>query len=407
MDMVKAKLSDDLIVRMIVQKNLKADLEPADLVNLKNAGASERVISAMMDPASASTPAAPAAAAPVTAAAPPAPAAAPASVPPSAAPQPAVAPAPAPAAAVDPKASLRTAAVDEFDWATVKTAVNEIFKTNVDIGKGIRSLLTRRLTEAGKIRLVERAKIDTVMKEQDFGAGNRVKQGTNARIGQIIGADVYLMGDIVAFGRDDRDKRVGLGAFVPKVGGILKIGQKEDKAVVVINYRLVDAETSEIIATGEARGESKRKSKGLGGVFVVPKAVVGGGVDMTSKNFAETIIGEATIDACDKLAALMNEKVPTLPKKQIDVEGYVAGVAGSDVTIAKGSTDGVVVGDRFEVFHVLDEIKDPVTGEILDKKVAKTGELTINDVRDRIATGPYIGTPVVAGKDFLARKIMK
>src|SRR5262249_32187783 len=160
-------------------------------------------------------------------------------------------------------------------------------------------------------------------------------------IGQIRGADVYLLGDIVAFGRDDRDKSVGIGTILPKVpviGGV-KIGQKEEKAVVVINYRLIDAETSEVIATGEARGESKRKSKGLGGLFAVPQAVVAGGVDMTSKNFAETIIGEATMDACDHLAKMMNDTVPTLPPKAIPVEAYVADVTGSVVTLAKGSSD--------------------------------------------------------------------
>jgi hypothetical protein len=38
-------------------------------------------------------------------------------------------------------------------------------------------MLTKRVAEGGKIRIVERAKIQTVMKEQDFGASNQVKQG--------------------------------------------------------------------------------------------------------------------------------------------------------------------------------------------------------------------------------------
>jgi hypothetical protein len=207
----------------------------------------------------------------------------------------------------------------------------------------------------------------------------------------------------VAFGRDDRDKRVGLGGVVPKVGSWVKIGKKEDKAVVVIDYRLVDAETSEIIDTGEARGESERKSKGLGGLFSVPKLTAGGSVDMTSSNFAETIIGEATIDACNKLADIMNTKVPGLPKKQLNIEARIADVTGQVVAIAAGANDGVVVGDRFDVFHILSEIKDPVTGEVLDSKVEKTGDMVITEVRERVAFGQYTGGPVSA-KDYLARK---
>ena len=49
------------------------------------------------------------------------------------------------------------------------------------------------------------------------------------------------------------------------LGGIAS-SQDKDKAVVAISYRLVDAETSEVIATGEARGESIRKSAGFGGM---------------------------------------------------------------------------------------------------------------------------------------------
>ena len=47
------------------------------------------------------------------------------------------------------------------------------------------------------------------------------------------------------------------------IGGVANMN-KENKAVVAIDYRLIDAETSEIIATGEAKGESKRKSSGIG-----------------------------------------------------------------------------------------------------------------------------------------------
>jgi len=386
-DMVKSGLSEDLVIRAIGKENLKADLGSADMIRLKKAGVSDKVIAAM-DPASTSS-------APAAASAP-----APSSAPVAAVPAPAAAPAPAPAAAD----ARRTAAVDEFDWAAVRTVSQSVFGTNVDIGKGIRAMLVKRVQEGGKMRVVERAKVNTVLKEQDFGASNRVKQGTNARIGQVRGADVYVMGDIVVFGRDDTNKRVRLGTF--GIGGIasgVAVGKKEDKAVVVINYRIVDAETSEVIDTGEARGESKRESKGIGGMFGYSGGAAGGGIDMTSSNFAQTIIGEATIDAVDKIAAAMNAKIPGLPKKEVDIEARVADVSGGVVTIAAGANQGVAVGDRFEVFRIVSQIKDPVTGEVLDNKTEHLGVLVINSVRDRIASGTYTGS-AVTNKDGLVRK---
>jgi curli biogenesis system outer membrane secretion channel CsgG len=308
-----------------------------------------------------------------------------------------------PAAAVtSATTTVRRAAIDEFDWATVKTTVQAVFGTNVDVGKGIRALLTKRVQEAGKFRVVERARVDTVLKEQDFGASNRVKQGTNARIGQVVGADIYLLGDITVFGRDDHDKRLALGSlgFGGPLGAV-KIGSREQKAVVAINYRIVDAETSEIIDSGEARGESVRKSKGLGGIFGWSSGIVGGAVDMTSSNFAETIIGEAVIDATNKIAEAMNEKAATLPGRTVEIEARVADVTGHLVTIAAGSNQGVQVGQHFEVFKIVSEIKDPVTGEVLDNNVERLGELVIATVRERIASGQYTGA--VAAKGALVR----
>ena len=57
-----------------------------------------------------------------------------------------------------------------------------------------------------------------MMKQQDFNAGNRVKQGTGGRVGRILGADAMLTGDIVIFGRDDKSKTVGGGGYAAGTG---------------------------------------------------------------------------------------------------------------------------------------------------------------------------------------------
>ena len=211
---VKAGLSESLIIRTLKRDNKKLDLSPADLVKLTNAGVSENIISVMLDPASNPAPAAAAAPAPA-----PAPAAAAAPAP---APEPAAtaAAAPAPTAATT-QAEKKRVIVDEFDYSTVKTAVQSVFNTQQDIGKGIRAMLVTRLAQANKVVIVERAKIATLTKEQDFNASNRVKQGTGARVGQISGADALLSGDIVVFGRDDKKRSIkGGGLFGSVVGGI-------------------------------------------------------------------------------------------------------------------------------------------------------------------------------------------
>jgi curli biogenesis system outer membrane secretion channel CsgG len=395
---VKAGLSESIIIRTLKRDNKPADLTTADLVKLKNAGVSENIINVMLDPSS--TPAAAAAPAPApapTAAAAPAPAPAPAPEPVAAA-----APAPAPSAATT-QAQKKRVIVDEFDYSTVKTAVQSVFNTQQDIGKGIRAMLVTRLAQANKVVIVERAKMATLTKEQDFNASNRVKQGTGARVGQISGADALLSGDIVVFGRDDKKKSVKGGGLIGGVIGGIASSKNEDKAVVTIDYRLIDAETSEIIATGEAKGESVRKGNALGAIGgVLGKGVAGVQVDMTSSNFAQTIIGEATQDCVNKLADILLEQTTNMKKSVREVEGRVADVSGKTLVLNVGSNDGVNVGEVFEVLNIIREVKDPVTKETLDVVTEKTGEMTITSVRDKVATGTYTGSPAKVG--FMARK---
>ena len=391
---VKAGLSESLIIRTIQRENKPANLTTADLVKLKNAGVSENIINVMLDPTAAPAPAA--------AAAPPA---APAPPPPAPEPAPVAVSAPPPAAptAAQLQAQKKRVIVDEFDYSTVKSSVQAVFNTQQDIGKGIRAMLTKRIADANNLVVVERAKIQNIMKEQDFNASNRVKQGSGARVGQISGADAQLSGDIVVFGRDDKKRSVkGGGLFGSVIGGIAA-SKNEDKAVVVIDYRLIDAETSEIIATGEAKGESVRKGNALGAIGgALGKGVAGVQIDMTSSNFAETIIGEATQDCVNKLADILKEQSANMKKTVRAVETTVADVSGNTLVIAAGGNDGVNVGETFEIHRIDREVKDPTTKEVLDRITTKVGEMTITSVRDKIATGTYSGAPAKVG--YLARK---
>jgi curli biogenesis system outer membrane secretion channel CsgG len=379
---VKAGVPEALIVKSLQAANKPMKLAPADLVKLKGAGVSDNIIGVMMDPTSASAPAAAQASVP---SAPVIPASLPSSPPPSS------------------SAGKKRVIVDEFDYSTVMTAVQSVFGTQQNIGKGIRAMLVTRVAKDGKLVVVERAKMNQLLKEQDFNTSTRVKQGKGARVGQVSGADALLTGDIVVFGRDDKKTNVKGGGFAGRVIGGIASSKSEDKAVVVIDYRLVDAETSEIIATGEARGESVRKGNALAGIGgVLGKGGAGVEVDMTSSNFAQTIIGEATQDCVEKLAAILSEQAQSMKAAVREVETRVAAVSGGTLTIAAGSSDGVNAGEVFEIFKVLGEIRDPQTKELLDMQVEKVGEMTVSSLRDKVATGNYAGSPAIV--NMVARK---
>ena len=301
--------------------------------------------------------------------------------------------------ALAPAQTKKAMEVENFDYSTVMTAVQAIFGTQQNIGTGIQAMLVKRVAQDGKYTVVERRKVANIIKEQDFSASNRVKQGTGARVGQIRGANLTLMGDIVVFGRDDRKTSAGVGAIVPGAGGAAGGYKGDAKAVVVLDYRIVDTETSEVVASGEARGESKRTSKGFGAAMFAGGVGVGGGFNMTSSNFAETIIGEATMDAVNKLAVDINMRDLNggAGGRELDLDARVADVSGNSITINAGTAAGLAVGQTFTIYHKGKEIKDPTTGEVLDVQTTPLGQLTITLVRDRISMGNFAGSaaPVV------------
>jgi curli biogenesis system outer membrane secretion channel CsgG len=406
--LVKGGMSEALVIKTLKREGKVYTLSAADLLKLQKGGVSENIIEVMTDPGAAVTPAVPASR---TRAVVPAVRTVTESVPEAAG---ATTPFPADLSDV-PAVRKRRLAIKAFDYATVLNWVTYWFNSPMNIGEGIRAMLTVRLQQSPTLTLLERTNINDILKEQDFGASNRVRKGTNARIGQLSGADCMLYGDIVIFGRDDTTKHKGIGAalgsFAPAIGAAVAFN-KQEKAVVGINLRLVDAETGEVIETAEAKGESSRSSKDYAGLLGVKAVGVVGAAGMTSSNFQQTIIGEATSNAVTNIVKYLEGRVPQLPAKARQIEGRVASLTTNGAYLTVGSEDGVVRGDRFEILKINGEIKDPTTKEVIDLETVKVGEIVVDNVRDKSATGAYGGQPLSSayatnGKGYAARLISK
>src|SRR5882757_3377589 len=182
------------------------------------------------------------------------------------------------------------------------TTSQAVFGTQQDIGKGISDMLVDKLTNDGTYRVIERNAIQKVLSEQNFSNSDRVDPSSAAKIGKILGVDAIITGDITQFGRDDQNKNFGgiAGGYTGMALG--RLGSSKSKAVVAITARLIDANTGEVLASAQGKGESARSSSNLlaGGAGTGGGAV--GGMGMGSSNFAQTIIGEATSASVTQLA---------------------------------------------------------------------------------------------------------
>jgi curli biogenesis system outer membrane secretion channel CsgG len=284
-------------------------------------------------------------------------------------------------------------AVMDFDYATVRSNVAAVFGTDTDVGKGIADLMVTRLVNDGVYSVIERKALDKIISEQNFSNSDRANADTAAKIGRILGVDAIIVGSITQFGRDDKSQGVGggaLGGLTGRFGGG-KFGKREAKAVVGISARMVSTETAEILAAAEGKGESKRSGLLLGGAGGSDSGAGGGGYNMSSKNFADTILGEAVGQAVTDVAKQLDDKAASLPTQALQISGLVADVSGNTLILNVGSKAGVKVGDHLGVFRQGRQIKDPATGKVLKTIVTKLGDVTIAEVEDTSATGTYTG----------------
>jgi curli biogenesis system outer membrane secretion channel CsgG len=272
--------------------------------------------------------------------------------------------------------------------------VAQIFGSNMDVGKGIADILVGKLVEGTVYSVYERKSIDKIMSEQNLSNSDRADPATASKIGKLLGVDAIIIGSITQFGRDDRSTSVGGGVIggAARRYGLGGVGKKESKALVGISARMIDASTAEILATANSVGESSRSGATLLGSGGSAVNSAGGLVDMNSKNFGATILGEAVNKAVTGLARQLESNAARLPTHVVVAEGLVADVSGNTLTLNVGTRAGVKVGDRLEVKRPVREIRDPASGKVIRRVEDKLGVMVITEADEQSSVGTYTGT---------------
>jgi len=293
-----------------------------------------------------------------------------------------------PAGAAGPK---RLVTVMNFDYATVRTYVAQIFGSDQDIGKGISDMLVDKLLKDGKYRLVERTALDKILAEQNFSNSDRADSNTAAKIGKVLGVDAIIIGSITQFGRDDQHTNVGGAGYGLGKFGLGGVGASKAKAVVGITARVINVSTGEILASVQGMGESTRSSTSLIGAGGGWSGGGGGALDMGSSNFANTILGEATHKAVDDVGSKLDDEAEKIPARVLTISGLVADASGNTLILNVGKKAGVKVGDHLTISRQVRVVKDPATGKVIKSVEDKVGDAVVTEVDEDSATATFTG----------------
>jgi curli biogenesis system outer membrane secretion channel CsgG len=225
-----------------------------------------------------------------------------------------------------------------------------------NLGAAAADELTTELVKSGRFTVVERSQVNAILEEQHFGLSGAVSPATAAEIGKILGVQAMLTGSITQFSVDR--KSGGIGAFRASYT------EAESK----MDIRLVSTTTAEILAVAE--GEGKKRMGGIGWEDFDFEREFDAGLAQEALRPAVESAVEEIIDQSEVLANL----VPVVAPGEI-VGSPEAGV----VYVDQGADAGIQVGQRFDVYRVVDEILDSA-GNVLDQVTEKVGVIEVTRV---------------------------
>lgn len=235
----------------------------------------------------------------------------------------------------------------------------------------LESLLISEVFKTKRYVLVERTEVDKVIEEQDFGASGRVAKPSAAKIGQILGAQYLVEASITEYVPDAAKFGIGGGGIGGGGGGI--IGISRQRAELAINIRIINATTSEIVASVQKRGWAATWGLGTGGGGVGSGGAGGGGMS----GFSKTPIGRAAQSCMAKAVYEVVRKIKDKPW-----QGGVMLVKDDKVYVNAGENLGMKPGMVLSVLSKGEELVDPDTGLVLGSETTPIGSVVVQEVKE-------------------------
>ena len=239
-----------------------------------------------------------------------------------------------PAASQEGRTIKRKVAIGRFSNETQYAKGMFYDRENDPMRKQALDILSSKLAASGKFILLEREDLDILVQE----AGSDMNK---------IGADYIILGAVTEFGR--------------KTEGEQKVfsSTKTQTVEAGVSIRLVEAATGLIIYSDEAKGSAE----------ISTKKVMGFG---ESAGYDATLSDKAISAALSQLVDNIVAKCMNNPWKS-----YILSVEDGTYVISGGASQGLVAGDKFNVYMRGKTVKNPQTGMNVELPGTKVGEVTL------------------------------
>jgi curli biogenesis system outer membrane secretion channel CsgG len=123
-----------------------------------------------------------------------------------------------------------------------------------EIMNSMADMMTTSMVEKG-YRVIERQRLNEILKEQDMGKEGRIEPSTAAKMGKVLGCDYIVLGTVTQFGI----KKTG-GGVSGVLGRVTGVSANQTQAEATIDIRVVNSTTGEIMCVGKGGGKETSTS---------------------------------------------------------------------------------------------------------------------------------------------------
>lgn len=246
-------------------------------------------------------------------------------------------------------------------------------KSTIGIG-GIRSsireadpysfqnMLETQLIKTNKFKIIERSRLEEILREKGLGAAGIV-DGGDPKISGVTGVDYLVYGSITKLGATGQGFRLG------------DINVANSKVEMAVDLRVVNAHTGEIMYAD-----------------TVQEAVAGA----DSSSFGGLQVGNRSGDPRADVERATARSITALVVTSIYPIRVIA-VQGDGLVVLNYGDSVLAPGDQLKVFQVGESFKDPDTGEVLGSEEKQVALLKIAEATDRFSKASLVEGNAVVG----------
>lgn len=229
--------------------------------------------------------------------------------------------------------------------------------------------LITTLTETRQFRLIEREKMEELLKEHKFQMSGFSDPTKASEIGKMLGADMLIFGSVT---RADQKK-------------VDKFSYDEVNTTVELDIRGVDVKTAEIVFSQKVAEASAQKL-----------VTTGAGEVLSGESNPKVVFGECALKAVEDVSRKLVEFYQPV--------GFVVAVGKGQITTNLGLRKGVKKGDKIVVYRSGEEMFDPETKESLGFSKEEVAVATIADIDYKTSIATIDADVKIKVKDQVKKK---